>query len=104
MAHSGFKTGHKGQSGCFTCEICQRKTRNTGQCSRHLCGNCDEWTMAENSLNDNAHWTTDEEKNETKAFILKEKLTAAKRGGDRMALGLDPKPTNEPKNKENNAN
>ena len=52
MAHSGFKTGFPGTSGCFVCELCKRKTRNTGQVSKHLCGSCDEWTMAENSLSD----------------------------------------------------
>lgn len=88
MAKSGFKSGWQGQSGCFACAICGRKTRANNQVSGHLCGHCDDWTMAENSLNDDGAHMTEKEKADSMAFILKNKLEAAKRGGNRQALGL----------------
>lgn len=90
MTHSGFKTGFPGKSGCFQCEICERKTRNTGQMSDHLCPPCDEWTMTENSLNDDGPHMTAEQITQAKAYILKNKLEAAKRGGNKVRLGLIP--------------
>lgn len=95
MAHSGFKQGWAGTSGCFSCAICGRKTRNVGQASGHLCGPCDEWTMTENSLSDDGHGMTAEEKATAEAYILKNKLEAAKRGGSREALGLPVLPDNQ---------
>lgn len=98
MAHSGFKQGWSGTSGCFPCAICGRKTRNIGQSSNHLCGHCDEWTATENSLYDDGQSMTTEEKATAEAHILKNKLEAAKRGGSREAIGLPIAPVNQAKN------
>ena len=88
MAHSGFTTGYPGRSGCFKCNICGRKTRNVGQMSKNMCRHCDEWTMTENSLNDDGPHMTPQDRAEAEAYILKHKLAAAKLGGNREALGL----------------
>lgn len=88
MANNRFQSGWAGQSGCYSCAICQRKTRATGQASRHLCKFCDEWTMTENGLSDDRDILTAEEKAQMEAYILENKLAAAKRGGNREALGL----------------
>lgn len=89
MAHSGFKQGWKGTSGCYSCELCGRKTRNVGQTSNHLCGNCDEWTMTTNSLNDDGLHMSAEDRKAAQDYILKNKIEAAKRGGDFSKLQVE---------------
>ena len=88
MIKSGFKTGFPGKSGCYSCEICSRQTRANNQISDHLCTHCDKWTNAENSLSDDGSRMTEKEKSAVVAHILKNKLEAAKRGGNLAALGL----------------
>ena len=44
-----FKKG----SGCFTCDCCDKLTRDTGQWSKHLCRPCEERLEHENSHSDN---------------------------------------------------
>ena len=88
MAHSGFKASWPGQSGCFQCQICGRKTRAVGQMSGHMCGPCDEWTMTTNSLNDDGLGMDDSQRKDMQDYILKNKIEAAKRGGDLSKLQL----------------
>lgn len=91
MAHSGFKASWPGQSGCFRCELCGRKTRGVGQMSSHLCGPCDEWTMTMNTLNDDGLGMPVAERQAMVEYVLKNKVEAAKRGGDlsKLQLGKD---------------
>ena len=46
-----------GRGGCFTCESCGKRTRETGQQSMGMryCAACIEYGEAENAHNDNGH-------------------------------------------------
>ena len=81
-----------GVGGVFNCGICSRRTRHVDQGMSHLCPQCDEWTATENGINDgNYAGEPPEELARAKALVLKLKKEAAKKGGDRAALGLDDK-------------
>lgn len=42
-------------TGCFTCDRCGKRTRDTHGCGTHLCGPCNDHGEAENTHNDNDH-------------------------------------------------
>lgn len=76
--------------GVFECAVCSRRTRHVDQAMNHLCPQCDEWTQIENGINDgNYEGEAPEELERAEALIRKLKEEAAKKGGDRAALGLD---------------
>lgn len=90
MAIQRFTKGGFGrQGGVFECGLCGRSTRITVEGQTHLCGQCDEWTMAENAINDgNYNGLPAEELAKAEASILALKRKAAKLGGDPARLGL----------------
>lgn len=89
MARSGFQS-RWGAGGVFNCGICKRRTRHVDQGMSHLCPQCDEWTAAENSVNDgNYDGEPPEELKRALDRIQALKEEAAKRGGSRESLGLE---------------
>lgn len=78
--------------GVFECNICARRTRHAGQGMDNLCPQCDEWTAMENGINDgNYEGEPPEELQRALDRIQALKEEAAKKGGSRVALGLDAK-------------
>jgi hypothetical protein len=83
---SKFQGGRNGST--YECGICGRLTRKTVSGQAHLCGQCDEWTMAENAISDGSYEGDPKGLAECEAAILRLKNEAAKLGGNREALGL----------------
>ncbi len=81
-----FRGGRNG--GTYKCGVCLRLTRKTTEGQTHLCGQCDQWTMQENLLNDSGESMTSIERGEVEQLICNLKMEAAKKGGDRARLGL----------------
>lgn len=86
----GFRRHFGRAGGTYECGICQRLTRRTVEGQTHLCGQCDEWTMIENAINDgNYAGLPAADLDKANAEILRLKREAAKLGGNRELLGLD---------------
>lgn len=66
----------------FACRICGRKTRDTGENgSVELCPQCNEACQCENSLSDDGHHMTEQERNKLTARINTYKQAAVNKGG-----------------------
>lgn len=82
--------GFQQRSSTYKCGICERLTRRTVSGQTHLCGQCDQWTMDENAINDGSYDGDPAGLAKCEAEILRLKEEAAKHGGNRELLGLPP--------------
>lgn len=69
------------QSSVFTCNVCTRRTRCTGQAMPGLCPQCDEWTQIENSIADGAYRDDPAGLKVAEEHIARLKAEATKKGG-----------------------
>jgi len=90
-AAARFQKQFRGSSPVFTCRICRRRTRDTGDNGGvELCPECNEHSMIENGINDGHYAAGSPELAQAEASILRLKEAAASKGGNRARLDLPP--------------